>query len=77
MMLKAANISYMKAVNGVQAVEVFYRDRAKKCCEKRIKLVFMDIVMPSLDGFGATERIMDILRSERQIAGTYDTINDK
>ena len=37
----------------------------------------MDLVMPVLDGIGATNKIMDLLRQERALAQTYDTSNDK
>ena len=48
---------------------LFRRDRAKRCCNVRYRLVLMDLVMPILDGIGATIQIMDCLRSERAIQG--------
>ena len=76
-MLKSNHkISCVKALNGAEAVKIFARDRAKKCCDKRIQMIMMDLVMPILNGFDATNQIMDILRQERAIAGTYDTSND-
>lgn len=76
-MLKSNHkIVCVKALNGAEAVKIFKKDRAKKCCTKRIQMIMMDLVMPVLDGFDATTQIFDILRQERVIAGTYDTSND-
>ena len=36
----------------------------------------MDIVMPVLDGIKATKKIMELLRLERALKGTFDTSND-
>ena len=68
------NIFSDKANNGVEAVKLFRRNRAKKCCNVRYRLVLMDLVMPVLDGIGATVKIMDCLRQERALAGE-DTEN--
>ncbi len=76
-MLKANHkIICVKALNGAEAVRIFKKDRAKRCCKNYIQLILMDLVMPILDGFDATTQIMDILKQERAIAGTYDTSND-
>lgn len=76
-MLKSNHkISCVKALNGAEAVKIFAKDRAKKCCDKRIQMIMMDLVMPILNGFDATNQIIDILRQERAIAGIYDTSND-
>ena len=76
-MLKSNHsITCVKALNGADAVKIFKKDRAKKCCDKRIQIIMMDLFMPILDGFDATSQILDILRQERAIAGTYDTSND-
>lgn len=77
LVLKSAhNLECIKALDGAAAIELFRRDRSKSCCDIRIKLVFMDLAMPDIDGFEAILRIMDILRNERAIAGTYDTSRD-
>ncbi len=76
-MLKSNHkIICVKALNGAEAVRIFKKDRAKKCCKNHIQMILMDLVMPILDGFDATTQIMDILKQERAIAGTYDTSND-
>ena len=70
-------IQSIKALDGEQAVKIFRKDRMKRCCNVRIQIVLMDIVMPVMDGLEATARIMDILREERAVAGTYDTLKDR
>ena len=70
-------IHCLKALNGAVAVELFRRDRQKRCCNVHIQLVLMDLVMPVLDGLSATVQIMDILREERVIKGCFDTRADK
>jgi len=62
MLDQIAKIRVMKAENGLEAVKIYQRDRFKKCCTKNIKLVLMDLNMPVLDGFHATEAILDIAR---------------
>lgn len=66
------NIFSDKANNGEEAVKLFRRNRNKKCCDVRYRLILMDLVMPVLDGIGATIQIMDCLRNERAIAGIID-----
>ena len=70
-------LTCLKASDGAEAVEIFRKDRAKRCCETRIQLVFMDIIMPVMDGLEATIRIMEILRQERTLnASKYDRSKD-
>ena len=77
MLLKANhNIQSVKATNGAEAVEIFRRDREKKCCNVHIQLILMDLIMPIMDGFNATISIMDILRRERALKACYDTSRD-
>ena len=55
MLLKTNHgLESIKATDGEEAVQVFRRDRAKKCCNVRIKMVLMDLMMPICDGFDAT-----------------------
>ena len=77
LILKSAhNLECIKALDGATAIKLFKRDRSKSCCDIRIKLVFMDLMMPDIDGYEAIQQIMDILRNERAIAGTYDSSRD-
>ena len=63
-------------MNGAEAVEIFGKDRRNKCCNLRIRLVFMDLMMPVLDGFDATKQIIDILRAEQAIREPADCLRD-
>lgn len=65
-----------KALSGQEALNIFMKDRAKKCCQKRIQMILMDIIMPEMDGFRTTNQIMDILMQERAIKN-YDTSKDR
>ena len=77
MLLKSNHrLESIKATDGEEAVSIFRRDRAKKCCNERIQMILMDLMMPICDGFDATIQIMDILKQERQFSGKYDTSND-
>ena len=52
MLLKSNHgLTCLKASDGAQAVEIFRKDRAKRCCQVRIQIVLMDIIMPIMDGF--------------------------
>ena len=78
MLLKSNHgLTCLEASDGAQAVEIFRKDRSKSCCQIRIQIVLMDIIMPIMDGFQATIGIMEILRQERALKSTkYDTSND-
>jgi PAS domain S-box-containing protein len=70
-MLYAPNIKIVRATNGYDAVELC---RTKK----NISLVLMDIKMPRMDGFAATELIKDFRPSLPVIAQTaYITAKEK
>ena len=43
-------LTCIKSSDGAEAVEIFRKDRVKRCCETRIQIVFMDIIMPVMDG---------------------------
>ena len=48
------NIKVDKAMNGMEAVEMYRINISKKCCNTRYKVILMDINMPILDGYDAT-----------------------
>lgn len=55
LLLQNHNIVSAKASDGAEAVELIRADRSKKCCDTRIQLVLMNLAMPVLDGFAASE----------------------
>ena len=48
-------ISVETASNGIEAVQKFIDNRQKYCCSSYFKLILMDIRMPEMDGFEASE----------------------
>lgn len=64
MLFKKNNVHTVKAFNGKEAVRIIKADRQKKCCNNRIRVVVMDLSMPVLDGFEASEQIVSILHDE-------------
>jgi len=49
-----------KADNGVEAVALFRKNLEKTCCNVRYKLILMDLNMPVMDGFEASQRILQM-----------------
>lgn len=57
-LLNEMGIICEQALGGQEAIDLFIANRQKKCCNKKYQLVFMDLNMPVVDGFQATNRIM-------------------
>ena len=43
-----------EAINGLIAVDMYYKNMTKTCCNVRYRAIFMDIQMPVMDGCEAT-----------------------
>jgi CheY-like chemotaxis protein len=59
-MLKRMRISFVKAMNGEEAIRVIKESQARKCCSP-LALALMDCNMPVMDGYQATKEIMGLL----------------
>ena len=46
-----------EAVNGLLAVDMYYRNMTKTCCEIRYRVIFTDIQMPEMDGITELKQI--------------------
>ena len=46
------------ANGGQEAIDMFIADRNKTCCRVKYQIVLMDLNMPVVDGFQATQRIL-------------------
>ena len=53
------NIKVDKAMNGMEAVEMYRINISKKCCNTRYKVILMDINMPLINGFDTTRKIRE------------------
>ena len=42
------------------------KDRTKKCCKVRIRYVMMDLIMPVMNGYTATEHILKFAKQHNQ-----------
>ena len=62
----------VKAFNGQQAVETYKENIEKSCCNKKIRLVFMDLNMPIMDGYEATVNILELNRLTREAEFTQN-----
>ena len=58
-MLAGVGIKIDKAENGKEGLDMFIDDFQKQCCSIRYKLILMDLEMPILDGYQATEKIIE------------------
>ena len=61
MIFDVKNIETIQAKSGPQAFDLILKDIEKKCCDLRIKLIFMDLYMPEFDGFQSVEKIIEAL----------------
>lgn len=48
------NIQVDKALNGLEAANMFEKNLQKTCCDVHYKLVLMDLNMPIMDGYEST-----------------------
>lgn len=69
------NYNVIKAYDGFEAVEIFEKSKPYE-----ISMIFMDLMMPNLDGIDATKRIRDLYRADSKdipiIAMTANAFSD-
>lgn len=58
MLLDRQGIKCDKALGGQEAIDKFIKSREKTCCERKYQIVLMDLNMPNVDGFMATQKIL-------------------
>lgn len=58
-LLLMSNLHVDKAMNGEEAVEMFIDNHQKHCCGNKYQLVMMDLEMPVMDGYLATQKIIE------------------
>ncbi len=68
--LSPANVNILHARNGIEALEIYQE-------QKNIDVVLMDIKMPLMDGFEASEAIKEINPSQIIIAQTAFALKDE
>ena len=51
-------ITVDKAMNGQEAVNMYSENLKKTCCNTKYKLILMDLNMPLMDGYEATNRLL-------------------
>eukprot|EP00830_Metopus_es_P019769 TRINITY_DN7479_c0_g1_i1.p2 TRINITY_DN7479_c0_g1~~TRINITY_DN7479_c0_g1_i1.p2 ORF type:complete len:113 (-),score=23.64 TRINITY_DN7479_c0_g1_i1:42-380(-) len=56
-MMALSRVMTMEAENGIAACEIIRKDLSEENKSGEIKLIFMDINMPEMDGITATEEI--------------------
>eukprot|EP00347_Sterkiella_histriomuscorum_P016818 403351738 len=59
-----SKLKVVKAYNGLEAVNIFKDRLLKTCCNKKFKLVFMDLNMPIMDGYQATHEILELFNEK-------------
>ena len=59
-MLGGVGITIDKAENGKEGLDMFVDNLQKQCCSIRYKLILMDLEMPIMDGYTATEKILEV-----------------
>lgn len=75
MLQKFGYTDIYEAFDGLEAVRLMSIDRISRK-EKPIDVILMDIWMPNLDGYQATERILAIDREKRREGGILDEKDD-
>lgn len=70
-LLLTMGVECEQAFGGRQAIEMFIEDRVKTCCENKFQVIFMDLNMPEVDGFQATQKILAFQKQfyEKQLRG--------
>eukprot|EP00347_Sterkiella_histriomuscorum_P007736 403347751 len=65
------NLQVIKAYNGLEAVNLYKERLQKTCCNNKFKLIFMDLNMPIMDGYQATQNIIQLFNEKYQ-KGSYN-----